>query len=169
MPGSRENTMVQNIDLEIPIKILTGDRRLTIRLMGLWKGSRLGSEPYVRADVFLDSLSEDLLDDCCIVEIAAHGECELRRIGKTIGRRSAVNGETATVADLPPKSLLAVAVRQLKDACTFGAPILDEGETRGENGGTLLYRSILLPLCEEGGRTVQFLAAARCREKVDAA
>lgn len=169
MPGSRENTMVKGIDPKLPIKLLTGDRRLTIRLMGLWEGSRLGSEPYVRADVFLDSLSEDLLNDCCIVEIAADGECELRRIGKTIGRRSAVSGETARVADLPPKSLLAIAVRQLKDACTFGAPILDEGETRGENGETLLYRSILLPLCDDSGRTVRFLAGARCREKVAAA
>ena len=161
--------MDQGLDLELPAKLLSGDRRLTLRLAGLWKGSRLGSEPYVRADVFMDSLSEDLLRDCCIVEIANDGECQLRRIGDSLGSNSDLNGETARADDLPPKSLLAVAVRNLGDACTFGTPVFDEGETRDENGKVMAFRSVLLPLCDDRGRTVHFLAAARCRDKLAAA
>ena len=161
--------MDQGLDLELPIKLLCGDRRLTLKLVGLWKGSRLGSEPYVRANVFIDSLSEDLLRDCCIVEIADDGECELRQIGDSLGRNSDLNGETPKAADLPSKSLLGIAVRKLGDACTFGTPVFDEGETRDDNGKVMAFRSVLLPLCDDRGRTVHFLAAARCRDKLAAA
>ena len=67
------------------------------------------------------------------------------------------------VADLPPQSLLAASIRELKQAHETGVPILDEGEARDENGRRALFRSIVLPLGDEEGRIVQLLAGARCR------
>ena len=157
-----------SIGIERPLEFLAGDRRLTTRLISLWQGSRLGSEPFVRADLFLDSLAEDVLRDCCIVEITDNGECQLHRIGESLGHDSGLDCETTRAADLPSKSLLAMAVRRLKDACTFGAPILDEGEVQAESGKVMRFRSIVLPLCDDRGRTVHFLAAARYREKIAA-
>jgi len=61
-----------------------------------------------------------------------------------------------------------MALRRLKDACTLGTPILDEGEIQAESGKVRKFRSILLPLCDDRGRTVHFLAAARYREKIAA-
>jgi hypothetical protein len=101
--------------------------------------------------------------DCCIIEIAENGECKLYEIGENIGRHSNVDSANAKADDLPPRSLLAIAVRQLKDACAFEAPIIDEGETWNEKGEPVPFRSILLPLCDDYGQAVKFLAGGRCK------
>ena len=158
--------MEQSTGTERPLESLARDRRLTTTLMTLWNDLRLGSEPFVRTDLFLGSLTENVLGDCCIVEITNEGECELHQIGRGIGRDLGFDCGTARAADLPSKSLLAMALRRLKEACTFGEPILDEGETHDQKAKVMQFRSILLPLCDDYGRTVHFLAAARYRDKL---
>ena len=149
--------------LQPSTKIVAGDRRLTMLLMGLWQGLRRGTGFCTPAEDFLAALPEDLWTDCFVVEMAAEGGWQTCRIGETIARRSGVPAESARVADLPPHSLLANSIRELEHAYKTGAPILDEGETRDENGRRALFRSILLPLVDEEGRVVQILVGARCR------
>ncbi len=155
--------MEQNKGIERSIKIFAADRRLTMPLAGLWQGARVGGERCARADLFLASLSEELLTDCCFVERADHGGWELRRIGPTIGRCSGVSCETTKIDDLPAGSLLAAAVRDLDIVYGSQVPILDEGETQDRNGRRALFRSILLPLADASGRIIKFVAGARCR------
>jgi hypothetical protein len=148
---------------ELSPKIVAGDRRLTLHLMGLWQGLRCGAKSYTLAEDFFAALAEDLWADCCVVEILGDGDWLISRIGETIARRSGVRTVPVRVADLPPQSVLAASVRELEAAKRTGVPILDEGEAEDENGRPAVYRSILLPLADQEGRFVQFLAGARCR------
>jgi len=149
--------------LEPFAKIVVGDRRLTMRLMGIWQGLRYGQKTCAPAVEFCAAVPDDLWADCCIVTRDAAEEWELRRIGETIARRSSVRGRKARIAELRRESILAMAVSELDDAIKSGAPILNEGEAQDEHGYPALYRSILLPLAGEGGAIVQLLAGARCR------
>ncbi len=155
--------MAQRQGLEQRTKIVAGDRRLTIYLMGLWQGLRPDTGGCAPAKEFLATLSEILWADCCVVEIAADGGWQICRVGEVMARRSGVRAASVPVADLPPQSLLAASIRGLKDAHRTGVPILNEGEARDEKGRRTLFRSILLPLGDEQGRVVQYLAGARCR------
>lgn len=149
--------------LEPFAKIVVGDRRLTMRLMGIWQGLRYGAKTCAPASEFFAAVPDDLWNDCCIVTKAEGEQWELRRIGENIARRSGVGGERIMVGNLKPESLLATAVRELDDAVKSGAPILSEGEIQDENGYPALYRSILLPLAGEDGSIAQLVAGARCR------
>ena len=144
-------------------KILAGDRRLTMHLMGVWQGLRGGGDPCVTAEDLFRALPEDLWTDCCVVEITADGDRRISRVGDAIARHSGVRAVPARVVDLPPQSLLAQSVREIEDAQKAGIPILDEGEARDEQGRLVLFRSILLPLVDGEGANVTFLAGARCR------
>ena len=144
-------------------KIIAGDRRLTMHLMGLWQGVRHGANSCAPAEDFFAVLPEDLWADCCVVEMADDGSWEVSRMGGNIARRSGVPDAPIKIDDLPPRSLMATSVCEIADAKRTGAPILNEGETEDETGRSALFRSILLPLADNEGRIVQYLAGARCR------
>jgi hypothetical protein len=149
-------------NLEPLAELISGDRRLTIRLMGFWQATRVGAERCARADDFLATLPDELMGDCCMAVLSDGGEWELRDIGDDIARVSGITGPSAKLFDVPPGSVLAEAVRDLDDAFNFISPIVHEGETRDENGCRAVFRSILLPLADNQGRVMQVLAAARC-------
>ena len=150
-------------EVELSTKIIASDRRLTMNLMGLWQGVRCGTNSCAPADDFFSILPEDLWADCCVVEKARDGNWQISSIGETIARRSGVSGVPVRTEDLLPQSLLANSIRGLEDAKRTGAPIVDEGEVEDETGRRALFRSILLPLADQEGRIVQYLAGARSR------
>ncbi len=156
--------MEHSISAEKPLIIIPDDRRLTIQLMGVWQGARVGGERCARENLFLATLSEELLTDCCFVEETDDGGWELRRIGPTIGRCSGVSGETAKIDDLPAGSLLSAAVCELQTAYTSQVPNIDEGEAQDKNGQKIPFLSILLPLADASGQFIKFVACARCRD-----
>jgi hypothetical protein len=53
MPNSGGKVIEQSISVEKPMKLVTGDRRLTTQLMGLWQGVRVGGERCARENLFL--------------------------------------------------------------------------------------------------------------------
>ena len=163
MPNSGRKMMEQSQSFERPAKFVLGDSRLTMQLMGLWQAVRVDGERCPRANMFLVTLSHDLLADCCVVERADDGEWECRSIGPTIGRRSGVSGETAKIDDLPVGSLLATAVCDLQKAYTSQVPIICGGEAQDKNGRKTLFRSVLLPLADPSGQIIKFVAGARQR------
>lgn len=149
--------------MHIPAKIIVGDRRLTMHLMGLWQGLRRGADARVYADDYMAAIPEGFLTDCCIVSAAADGGCEVRLIGENLARRAGTGVPSARLSDLPPDSLLGAALRDHSVAFSHGAPIIDEGEARDGDGRRVLFRSIMVPLAGDDGRLVQLLAGARCR------
>ena len=143
-------------------ELISGDRRLTIRLMGLWQTVRVGADHCARADDFLAVLPDELITDCCMAVLRADGTWQLYDIGDDIGRVSGITVASVKREDLMPGSVLAEAVRDLDDAFNFISPILHEGEARDDNGSRGVFRSILLPLVDKQGCVTQVLVAARC-------
>ncbi len=146
---------------EIAAKVVARERRLTMQLMGHWRGLR-GARRAPLARDFRDSVPPDLLADCFIFRVS---RSRLEEIGDTLARRSRIKGKSHALSSVPGDTLLGVASRWLQRVVEQGAPVVDEGEFADPDGKPNLYRAILLPLENTQGRIVQVLGGARCKAR----
>ena len=73
------------------------------------------------------------------------------------------------VSAVPAGTLLEQAVDRYRMVLSKKVPMTTSGEFRHDQGGTVLYRSILLSLSEGGGTIDFLLGAANCRMKAEGA
>jgi hypothetical protein len=148
-------------------KLVDGERRLTMLLVGHWQEARDGRRCPLASD-FTALLPAELLADCFTYEPAAEpaaaGEGgRLRDIGTALVRVSGIAARDMALGDAPPHSLLGVAGKFLGRALREGIPVLDDGAFEDEGGVKRLYRATLLPLENEAGEIALVIGGARCK------
>ncbi len=148
---------------EIAPKIVAGERRLTMLLMGHWQELRDGRRaPLVRA--LKTGVPPDLLSDCfTLLPAATPDRGRLHDIGERIARISGIAATSLTLSEVPGGTLIGMAAKWLDRALATGVPVVDEGEFEDRHGARMLYRAILLPLANEQDEIVQVLGGARCK------
>ncbi len=148
---------------EIAPKIVAGERRLTMLLMGYWQELRDGRRaPLVRD--FKTAIPPDLLADCfTLLPAETPDRSRLHDIGERIARVSGVAATSLTLSEVPGNTLIGIASKWLDRTLEQGAPVVDEGEFEDRHGARILYRATLLPLANEQGEIVQVLGGARCK------
>ncbi len=148
---------------EIAPKIVAGERRLTMLLMGYWQELRAGRRaPLVRA--LKTAVPPDLLTDCfTLLPAETPDRSRLHDIGERIARISGIVATSLTLSEVPGDTLIGMAAKWLGRALETGAPVVDEGEFEDRHGVRILYRATLLPLANEPGEIVQVLGGARCK------
>ena len=148
---------------EIAPRIVAGERRLTMLLVGYWQETRNGRRCPLASD-FADALPAELLTDCFTYEPAETGEGgRLRDIGAALARASGVATTELGLAEAPPNTLIGVAVESLERTLREGTPVLDDGTFEDGGGARRLYRAILLPLENEAGEIALVVGGARCK------
>ncbi len=148
---------------EIAPKIVAGERRLTMLLMGYWQELRDGRRaPLARA--LKTAVPLDLLADCFTLLPAETPErSRLHDIGERIARVSGIGATSLTLSEVPSNTLIGMASKWLDRTLGQGVPIVDEGEFEDRHGARILYRATLLPLANEQDEIVQVLGGARCK------
>jgi len=148
---------------EIALKIVAGERRFTMLLMGHWQELRNGRRaPLVRA--FKTAVPPDLLDDCfTFLPAETPDRSRLHDIGERIARVSGIAATSLMLSDVPGNTLIGIASKWLDRTLELGAPVVDEGEFEDRHGARILYRATLLPLANEQDEIVQVLGGARCK------
>ncbi len=148
---------------EIAPKIVAGERRLTMLLMGYWQELRAGrNAPLVRA--LKTAVPPDLLTDCfTLLPAETPDRSRLHDIGERIARVSGIAATSLTLSEVPGDTLIVMAAMWLGRALETGAPDVDEGEFEDRHGARILYRATLLPLANEPGQIVQVLGGASCK------
>ena len=148
---------------EIALKIVAGERRFTMLLMGHWQELRGGRRaPLVRA--FKTAVPPDLLDDCfTFLPAETPDRSRLHDIGERIARVSGIAATSLMRSDVPGNTLIGIASKWLDRTLELGAPVVDEGEFEDRHGARILYRATLLPLANEQDEIVQVLGGARCK------
>jgi hypothetical protein len=146
---------------EIAPKIVAGERRLTMLLMGYWQDTRGGRRaPLERT--FKKAIPFDILSDCFVFLPAKTGHGgRLHDIGENIARTSGIVTTSLAFSDVPPGTLIHIASKWLDRVLGQGAPVVDEGGFENQKGDRVLYRSTLLPLEDMRGEIVQVLGGAR--------
>ncbi|MCH8998385.1 MAG: PAS domain-containing protein [Proteobacteria bacterium] len=146
---------------EIATKIVAGEHRLTMLLMGHWQELRDGRRaPLVRA--FKTAVPLDLLADCFILLPAETPDRRrLHDIGERIARVSGIAVTSLMLSEVPGETLIGVASKWLVRTLELGAPVVDEGEFEDRHGARILYRATLLPLANQQDEIIQVLGGAR--------
>ncbi len=148
---------------EIAPKIVAGERRLTMLLMGYWQELRDGRRaPLVR--VLKTAVPPDLLADCfTLLPAETPDRSRLHDIGERIARVSGIEATSLTLSEVPGDTLIGMASKWLDRTLEIRAPVVDEGEFEDRHGARILYRATLLPLANEQDEIVQALGGARCK------
>ena len=141
------------------------ERRLVLRLLRYWRqiaGDR--AMPKV-ADVAPDSIP-DMWPNCFLLRFGTTGEPLYDQVGSAFA--SELTGEVigTPVGSTPLETLLRQATRYWDMVADKKVPISLGGEFRHRRGELLLYRSIILPLSNDGERIDHMLGAANCRSVV---
>ncbi len=148
---------------QISPRIVAGERRLTMLLMGHWQELRDGRRaPLVRA--FKTAVPLDLLADCfTLLPAETPDRSRLHDIGARIARVSGIEATSLTLSEVPGNTLIGMASKWLDRTLEQATPVVDEGEFEDQHGARILYRATLLPLANEQGEIVQVLGGASCK------
>jgi len=152
---------------QISPRIVAGERRLTMNLMGHWQELRDDRRaPLVR--LFKASFPPDLLTDCfTLLPAETLDQSQLHEIGERIAQISGIEATSLTLSEVPGNTLIGVASKWLGRILEIGAPVVDEDEFEDQHGARYLYRATLLPLENEKGEIVQVLGGARCKASAE--
>jgi hypothetical protein len=140
------------------------ERRLVLRLLAYWREIR-GDENYPSfADVDPAKIP-DLWPHCFVLEtIGAEGDPIIRAVGDEIALRLQGVIVGRRVSELGKNSLFSVAIDYLDKVLDKCAPISHGGEFSQDDGTKILYRSIILPMSDDGETVSGLLCAANCRK-----
>ncbi|MEE8504864.1 MAG: PAS domain-containing protein [Kiloniellales bacterium] len=152
---------------EIAPKIVAGERRLTMLLMGHWQELR-GGRPAPLARAFKTAVPPDLLTDCfTLLPAETPDRSRLHDIGERIARVSGIAATSLALSEVPHDTLIGAAAKWLDRALEQAVPVVDEGEFEDRHGARILYRATLLPLANEQDEIVQVLGGARCKASAE--
>ena len=143
------------------------ERRLVLRLLGHWRS--------LCGDRGMPALPD--LDPAAIPEIWPHsfvvqidqagGAHTFQAVGDQIEIASSQTLAGKQVTEADPNALSGIALAYLDEVLKKGVPVSRGGEFTTQTGSRVLYRSVLVPLSDDGTTISGILGAANCREVVE--
>ena len=144
------------------------ERRLVLRLMAHWRMLCDDREYPSFFDLDLYTIP-DIWENCLVIEIFEDGdEPRFRAVGDALAAQLEFSLIDEPISVAPDKSLPGVAISFLDEVLEKGVPISRGDEYFKDDGTKVLYRSILLPMSDDGETISGILGAANCREVSDA-
>ena len=158
VPAGTERTEVSE---ELPQGL---ERRLVLRLLAHWRSLCEEKKFPSFADVVPDEIP-DIWPFSFVLEVLDdHQEPVFRAVGDELAAFARVSLTGRYVADAPADTLPGVAIAYVDEVLAKAVPISRGGEFHKVNGTKVLYRSILLPMSDDGETISGILGAANCRE-----
>lgn len=141
------------------------ERRLHMRLMSHWEDLRDGRRMPAVADWNFQAV-RDIAEDCFML-LPRRPEPVFAYLGERIAASlpEALSGAQPPISAVAAKTLLAAAVDQLDAVLQVRVPQVGSGEFEAACGRLYLYRSILLPLGDDGPAVEAIVGGARCKLK----
>jgi hypothetical protein len=139
------------------------ERRLVLRLLKYWRDIG-GAEKFPAVGDVDAAAIPDMWPHCALLEVTGHERDPLiRHIGEGLanGCDGSLQGRALSV--MPGGTLAAHAMSYYAQVLVKHVPITYGGEFRDRDGGKVLYRSIILPLADDGATIDRLLCAANCR------
>ena len=139
------------------------ERRLVLRLLNYWRDKGDGDKFPALAD--MDAVEiPDMWPFCFVVGVLGDEEVRFTYVGDQVALDLPGLSPSTALSVLPEYSLVHHATAYVGQVLRRKVPVTKGGEFSAENGATIQFRSILLPLGEDG-RTIDYLfGAANCRE-----
>lgn len=136
------------------------ERRMVHRLLGRWRAAATGDHPPTLEGLYQQDLN-DLLEYMIVAEVGdGSAEPIVRLVGAAFRSAGVADPTGHPVSALQPGSLSGRAVAHYRAVLERRVPIALSGRTTDAAGRTYLYRSIILPVCENGERVSHLVCAA---------
>ncbi len=143
------------------------ERRMVHRLLVHWRDAQ-GEGGFPSIDAILKRDLGDIGPSIFVLRVAdGEGEPAFERVGESFAGEMPSDLTGKPVSAVPKGTLLEQAVGRYHTVLSKKVPMTTSGEFRHVQGGTVLYRSILLPLSEGRGTIDFLLGAANCRKKAE--
>jgi hypothetical protein len=140
------------------------ERRLVLRLLAYWRDLQREQEYPSCAAIDPDKISDMWRNSFVLETVGNENDPLFRTFGDEIAGYCGVNLIGKHVSETPPNTLAAKAVEYFGEVLEKGTPISRGGEFTKDNGTLVLYRSILLPMSDDGETIGGLLGGANCRE-----
>ena len=139
------------------------ERRLVQRVLAHWRSIRPeGSLPRFNDIDFSDT--PDIEPHSFVVDLDGGASAPtFAGIGETLAAHSDMSLIGLPVSAAPDDCLPGAATSYIDEILDKGAPVSRGGELITADGTTILYRSILLPMSDDGETITGILGAANCR------
>ena len=140
------------------------ERRMVLRLLSQWR-EWCGDGQYPSFSSVNPAQIAEIWDYCFVLDFV---EFEDNPVVRTVGDRlqaylpSPVRN--CQLSDVPANSLIEQAASYYQEILDRGVPISRGGEFVKYDGMKVLYRSIIMPMSDDGITVSGLLGAANCRE-----
>ena len=139
---------------------------MVLRLLHYWRDIGSDESLPARSDIDPEAVG-DMWPDCAILEVAdAEGEPRILYLGTALKEDCGTDPTGAPLSEIPAATLAGEGFSYFRQVFEKKVPITYGGEYTNRRGNEILYRSIVLPLAEDGKTIDGFLCAANCREIV---
>ena len=139
------------------------ERRMVFRLLSYWRGLATDNSP-PSLDLVKPEDIPDIWPDCYVLDpIGQQHDPIFRFVGTELSSHVSKDLVGHQISEVPENTLVQMAVRYVPEVLRKGVPISRGGEFIRDDGSRILYRSIVLPMSEDGAALRFLLGAANCR------
>ena len=143
------------------------ERRLVLRLLAYWR-DLCGDRTYPSFDQVDPLEIPEIWDNCFVLDLQGHeDDAVIRAIGERLAETSPVDLVNLRLSELPQDTLIEQATGYVREVVRKRVPISRGGEFTKYDGTTVLFRSVILPMSDDGETLCGLLGAANCREVGD--
>ena len=140
------------------------ERRMVLRLLSHWRQWCGDSQFPSFTDVNPAEMAE-IWDYCFVLDFVGHEEDPVvRTVGERFQEYLPEPVRNCVLSQVPARSLIEQAAGYYQEILRRGVPISRGGEFLKYDGMKVLYRSIILPMSDDGNNISGLLGAANCRE-----
>jgi hypothetical protein len=149
---------------EIAEETYPTERRLVLRLLEYWRG--LGDIETLPSESAIDAKAiPDMWPHCAMLDVAGkETDPEFMFIGNALAETAEAELTGQRLSRVPADTLLAKGLSYFGQVLAKRVPVTFGGDFTDRRGVKFLYRSVILPLADDGTNINRLLAAANCRE-----
>lgn len=140
------------------------ERRLVLRILKYWRG--LADDDTIPAESSIDPKSiSDMWPHCAVLDVSGkETDPVIMFVGTDLAASAGPEPSGKCLSQVPADTLLARGLSYYGQVLVKKVPITFGGEFVDHRGVKILYRSIILPLSDDGTTINRLLGAANCRE-----
>lgn len=140
------------------------ERRLVLRLLHHWR-DLCGERRFPSFDDVDPGQIPDMWPSCFVLDASAQRDDPVfRLVGDDIAKQARGALVSLRISTAPKDTLIDHATSYLDEVMAKAVPISRGGQFVRDDGINILYRSILLPMSDDGEAISGILGAANCRE-----
>ncbi len=154
--AERDAELTDDADVATPPVIGTDERRMHVRAYNTWV-AMLDGQAYPSVENLSPDSDPDFGPHGVLLDFTHTGEVPgIAWLGERLREECGLPADIASVADVPPRSLLSRLTDHHLQIIANRAPIGFEAEFVNTRGNNTLYRGILLPFSSDG-ETIDFI------------